>query len=279
MPEPLIIADHIWKRYQRNEYRPSLRHEAVDMLKRWTGSIRQSAPTAEPFWALRDVSFTVEQGEAVGVIGHNGAGKSTLFRCLCGVTEPTEGSVTIHGRFAPLIALGAGFNLELSGRQNIYLNTAIQGLSRKRTEELLPQILEFAELGEFIDIPVKRYSSGMTARLGFSVAIFSLPDIVFFDEVLAVGDAAFQEKCKVRIRQFKQEGRTMMFVSHSAAEVRRLCDRALWMHHGQLRMDGDVDAVVDAYEKEFGIPNSRGQKLALDEAEAKKIEVNTPAPA
>ena len=188
--EPVIIAEQVWKRFVQNEYRPSLRHEAVALLKKWMRR-RQTQTSVEPFWALRDVSFTVRKGEAVGLIGHNGAGKSTLFRILCGVTEPTTGNVSIKGRFAPLLALGAGFNPELSGRQNIFLNAAIQGLRETEIKAILPEIIEFSELGQFIDLPVKRYSSGMTARLGFSVAIHTLPDIVFLDEVLAVGDAAF----------------------------------------------------------------------------------------
>lgn len=255
--DDVIVVDHVWKRFTVNEYRPSLRHEAVDIFKRMLRLSREATPQTEPFWALRDVSFAVKKGEAVGLVGHNGAGKSTMFRILCGVTEPTQGSVTVKGRFAPLIALGAGFNPELTGRQNIYLNTAIQGLSRKETDRLIPNILGFADIGPFIDMPVKRYSSGMTARLGFSIAVHTLPDIVFIDEVLSVGDAAFQQKCKRKIEELKAENRTMMFVSHASSEVRRLCDRAIWMHKGSVRMDGPAEDVVDAYEEAFKIPNSR----------------------
>lgn len=249
----VIVADHVWKRYTQNEYRPSLRHEAADLFNRWLKR-RQSEQQTQPFWALRDVSFTVHKGEAVAIVGQNGAGKSTLFRILCGVTEPTTGSVQIYGRFAPLLALGAGFNPELTGRENIYLNAAIQGLRRKEIDAIFKDIVDFSELSDFIDIPVKRYSSGMATRLGFSVAIHTLPDTVFLDEVLTVGDAAFQEKCKVRIMQLREEKRTLMLVSHSNAAVRSLCSRAIWLQHGQLVMDGDSDEVTHAYEAALGLP-------------------------
>jgi ABC-type polysaccharide/polyol phosphate transport system ATPase subunit len=217
------------------------------VLKHW---LRRSSDKSEeqPFWALQDISFTIAKGESVGIIGHNGAGKSTLFRILCGVTEPTEGDVKIYGRFAPLLALGAGFNPELTGRQNVFLNAAIQGFPPKATEQLLPDIIEFSELGDFVDIPVKRYSSGMAARLGFSVAIHTLPDIVFLDEILAVGDAAFQEKSRQRILQLHEEKRTLMLISHAAASIRSLCDRAIWIDRGRLRMNGPTEEVLASYE-------------------------------
>ncbi|MBW4437910.1 MAG: ABC transporter ATP-binding protein [Pleurocapsa minor GSE-CHR-MK-17-07R] len=248
----VITADKVWKRFVQNEYRPSLRHEAVTLVSRWLHHSQRRA-AVEPFWALREVSFSIYEGESVALIGHNGAGKSTLFRILCGVTEPTVGTVSITGRFAPLLALGAGFNPELSGRKNIYLNAAIQGLKEKEIDSILPDIVEFSELGAFIDIPVKRYSSGMAARLGFSVAIHTVPDIVFLDEVLAVGDAAFQEKCKTRILQLKSEQRTIMLVSHSTASVRNLCNRAIWLDQGQVMMDGPVEEVTQAYENHLGL--------------------------
>lgn len=259
--DTVIIADHIWKRYTQNEYRPSLRHEAVDLFRRWL-SRQHSENEEQPFWALHDVSFTVHKGEAVALIGQNGAGKSTLFRILCGVTEPTLGAASISGRFAPLLALGAGFNTELTGRENIYLNAAIQGLKQKQIDRILSDIIEFSELGQFIDIPVKRYSSGMTTRLGFSVAIHTLPDTVFLDEVLAVGDAAFQEKCRARILQLKEEKRTLMLISHSTTAVRMLCTRAIWLSHGQIVLDGPSDEVTQAYEASLGLgENDRRTEL------------------
>lgn len=250
---PVVInAEHVWKRYASNEHRASLRHEAVEMMQRWLHHRREKASAGEPFWALRDVTFSVHQGESVGVIGHNGAGKSTLFRILCGITEPTQGAITVYGRFAPLLSLGAGFNNELTGRQNIFLNAAIQGFTTKETQRILPDIIEFSELGSFVDLPVKRYSTGMAARLGFSVAVHTLPDIVFLDEVLAVGDYAFQEKCKRRILQLRNENRTIMLVSHSSASVLTLCQRAIWIDHGQLVMDGAARDVIKAYEGREG---------------------------
>ncbi len=257
MNEPIISAEHVSKRYVQNEYRVSLRHEAITLLQDWLTRRHTPKHESEPFWALSDVSFRVFRGDSVGIVGHNGAGKSTLFRILCHITEPTSGSVTVRGRFAPLIALGAGFNLELTGRQNIYLSAAIHGFNRKQVDAVLADILEFAELGDFIDRPVKRYSSGMTARLGFSIAVNTAPDIIFLDEILSVGDLAFQQKCKRRIAQFKEQGRTLLFVSHSSGDVRTLCDRAIWLDHGKIIMDNESNIVVDAYEAAVGVPNSR----------------------
>ena len=254
-----IQVDHVWKRYAQNEQSFSLRHEATDVFKRWLRQRRENKVKTQPFWALQDVTFAVRKGESVGIIGHNGAGKSTLFRVLSGVTEPTQGSAKVLGRFAPLLALGAGFNPELSGRQNIYLNAAIQGIRPKETRRVLPDIIEFSELEAFIDIPVKRYSSGMAARLGFSVAIYTLPDIVFLDEVLAVGDASFQEKCRQRLIGLREQNRTLMLISHSAASILSLCERAIWLDQGRLRMDGRAEDVMIAYEQELNLPTKAVQ--------------------
>ncbi len=240
-PEPVIVADHIWKRYQPQASAMSLRSEAARLFKRKKGG------GAQPFWALKDVTFSVQPGESVALIGRNGAGKTTLFRVLCGITRTSEGRAMVRGRFATLIALGAGFNPERTGRQNIYLNAAIQGVPPRQVARFIGDIIEFSELGEFIDVPIKRYSSGMTTRLGFSIAVHIFPDIIFIDEVLAVGDAAFQEKCIERILKMKAEGRTLMFVSHSADAVRLVCDRAVWLDHGQVQADGPTDEVLDAY--------------------------------
>ena len=242
----VIIADHIYKRYRKQSQQVSLRHEAQRLLKR--ALRRDTGPIEEPFWALRDVTFTIRAGESVALIGRNGAGKTTLFRVLCGITHASQGRATINGRFATLIALGAGFNMERSGRENILLNAAIQGVPIPQVKRLMPEIIAFSELGDFIDTPVKRYSSGMVTRLGFSIAVHIFPDIIFLDEVLAVGDAAFQLKCMERIAAMKAEGRTLMFVSHSADTVHELCERAIWLEHGQVRMDGAAADVVAAYE-------------------------------
>jgi lipopolysaccharide transport system ATP-binding protein len=251
--QPVIVAGGISKRYFQNEYRPSLRHEAVRIFQSLAG--RPSAPThGEPFWALRDVSLTVCAGESVGVVGRNGAGKSTLFRLLCGITQPTTGQIQVRGRFATLISLGAGFQPERTGRENIFLSAAIQGASPQDIAGRITDIIAFAELGPFIDLPVKRYSSGMAARLGFSIAIHLLPDTIFLDEVLAVGDAAFQEKCIQRMMDIRAQGRTLMFVSHSADAVRKLCERTIWLDKGQVVMDGPTDEVLNAYAHALGQP-------------------------
>lgn len=242
----VIVAEHIYKRYRKQSQQVSLRHEAQKLLAR--ALRRSTGPDEEPFWALRDVTFTIHAGESVALIGRNGAGKTTLFRVLCGITHASQGRATINGRFATLIALGAGFNMERNGRENIFLNAAIQGVPPQQVRTLIPEIIAFSELGEFIDTPVKRYSSGMVTRLGFSIAAHIFPDIIFVDEVLAVGDAAFQKKCMDRIQAMKAEGRTLMFVSHSSETVRELCDRAIWLEHGQVRMDGPADEVIGQYE-------------------------------
>lgn len=251
-PRPaVIVAEHVYKRYRRQAQQVSLRQEAQRLLLR--ALRRREPPKEEPFWALHDVSFTIRAGESVALIGRNGAGKTTLFRVLCGITHASRGRATIHGRFATLIALGAGFNLERTGRENIYLNAAIQGAPPQEVRALLPEIIAFSELGDFIDTPVKRYSSGMVTRLGFSIAAHIFPDIIFIDEVLAVGDAAFQKKCMDRIMAMKAEGRTLLFVSHSSETVHELCERAIWLEHGHVRMDGPVDTVLEQYSKNIAV--------------------------
>lgn len=209
---------------------------------------RRTPAPEEPFWALRGISFTIRAGESVALIGRNGSGKTTLLRVLCGITRPNRGRVAVAGRFAAMIGLGAGFNTERTGRENIFLNAAIHGTAPKQVAGLLDAIIDFAELGEFIDVPVKRYSSGMVTRLGFSIAVHILPDIIFIDEVLAVGDAAFQEKCLARIHQMRAEGRTIVFVSHAPSLVSQVCERAIWLHQGRLRLDGSVAHVLAEYE-------------------------------
>ncbi|MGH2447357.1 MAG: ABC transporter ATP-binding protein [Chloroflexota bacterium] len=243
--EPVIVAEHLWKGYRRQTHQVSLRHETAKMAK----SILHRGPApAEPFWALKDVTFSIKAGESVAIVGRNGSGKTTLLRVLCQVTAPTRGYSSVRGRFATLIGLGAGFNLERTGRENIFLNAAIQGTSPREIEPRLNDIIEFSELGEFIETPVKRYSNGMITRLGFSIAAHILPDIIFVDEVLAVGDAAFQQKCMERIYELKAEGRTLMFVSHAADTVKKLCERAIWLHQGVLKADGPSDMVLAQYE-------------------------------
>lgn len=243
--EPVIVVDGVWKSYRPKTHQVSLRHEAMRFLRQ---PFHRDAQNAEElFWALRDVTFTIQRGESVALVGRNGSGKTTTLRVLAGITRPTRGRARVDGRFAALIGLGAGFNFERTGRENIYLNAAIQGVPPRQVGQFIDEIIDFSELGEFVDVPVKRYSSGMVTRLGFSIAVHIFPDIIFIDEVLAVGDTAFQEKCTERILSMKREGRTLLFVSHDPDLVRLLCDRCIWLHHGEVRSDGSTGRVLEEY--------------------------------
>lgn len=210
----------------------------------------ESDPTVEEFWALKDVSFEIQQGDRVGIIGRNGAGKSTLLKILSRITEPTTGSIRIKGRVASLLEVGTGFHPELTGRENIYLNGAILGMSKAEIKRKFDEIVAFAEVEKFLDTPVKRYSSGMYVRLAFAVAAHLEPEILVVDEVLAVGDAAFQKKCLGKMDDVAKEGRTVFFVSHNMASIRALCKVGYWFEKGRLRESGLVDEIVDLYEKE-----------------------------
>jgi ABC-type polysaccharide/polyol phosphate transport system ATPase subunit len=244
---PVIVVEQVSKRFVRTEHRPSLRHEALSLFKKM---LRRSVMFQnQPFYALQDVSFSVQGGESVGIVGRNGSGKTTLLRLLAGIARPTTGHVEIRGRYAALIGLSAGFLPDLSGRKNIYLNAAIHGLAPRETDKIIDQIIDFAEIRPFIDTPIKHYSSGMAARLGFSIVVHILPDIVLLDEVLAVGDAVFQEKCVERMLKLKAEGRTLLFVSHSAASVEMLCERVIWLHDGHLMTDGPAHEVLEQYQE------------------------------
>jgi ABC-type polysaccharide/polyol phosphate transport system ATPase subunit len=247
----MVTVEGVYKRYTTVEYRPSLRHEAVALAARLAGRTREKAVT-EPFYALRDVSFTVAAGETLAIIGRNGSGKTTMLRLLAGITRPTAGRIHIGGAFASLIALGAGFNPEMSGRDNILLNAAIQGVHPRVTRGLMDAIIAYADIGAFIDVPVKRYSSGMNARLGFSIALHIMPRILFVDEVLAVGDAAFRAKCNVSIRGFVADGGTLVLVTHEASQARELCTRTLWLNRGVMEQIGPTAEVLHAYEQHGG---------------------------
>ena len=201
----------------------------------------------EEFWALRDVSFQVERGTTFGLIGHNGSGKSTLLKILAGIYRPTSGSVAANGRISALLELGAGFHGELTGRENVYLNGAILGLSRKQIDASMDKIIDFAGIGDFIDSPVKVYSSGMYVRLGFSIAVTVDPEILIVDEIIAVGDEEFQRKCFDHLFELRRQGTTIVLVSHSLGIVSDLCDNALWLDHGKPRAVGEVRDVVDEY--------------------------------
>ena len=264
VPAPIIEVDRLWKGYRHHLQRVQLRYEAGSVVQR---ALRRAlAPPPTPFWALSDVSFAIRPGESVALVGRNGSGKTTLLRVLSGITQPTQGQVAVTGRFATLIALGAGFNRERTGRENIYLNAAIQGVEPRRVAPIIDDIIAFSELGDFIDVPVKRFSSGMGARLGFSIAVHIAPDLLFIDEALSVGDAGFKDKSVARIRAMKDEGRTIIFVSHSERLVRQVCDRAIWLDRGRLRLDGPVDDVFRAYTDAFGWttddPPSDGRRQA-----------------
>ena len=187
---------------------------------------------------MRNVSFRLEEGESLAIVGSNGAGKSTLLGLAAGLTLPDEGSVVVNGRIAALLELGSGFHPDLTGAENLVLNAALLGLSKRKTNELFDRIVEFSGIGEFIDDPLRTYSSGMVMRLAFSIAIQCEPDILLIDEVLAVGDASFQEKCREALVAFRRAGKSMLFVSHSPAPVREMCDRAIWIDHGAVMMDG-----------------------------------------
>jgi ABC-type polysaccharide/polyol phosphate transport system ATPase subunit len=224
-----------------------LYREKVSTLKEAVVNRFRHLRSAEVFWALRHVSLEIEPGEAIALVGHNGSGKSTLLKTIAGVLMPDEGEVLVQGRISPMIELGAGFDPELSGRDNIFLNGALLGFSRKQMEGKFDRIVAFSELGDFIDMPIKNYSSGMYARLGFAIAQDVEPDILIVDEVLAVGDERFQEKCKARIRDFRSAGITFCFVSHNYEAARELCPRAAVLHHGRLAFDGSIGQAWERY--------------------------------
>jgi ABC-2 type transport system ATP-binding protein len=209
--------------------------------------MRRRVSEHEDFWALRDISMQINQGETFGLVGDNGSGKSTLLKCMAKILYPDKGGITMHGRVAALLEVGSGFHPELSGRENVYLNGSILGMSRKEVDRKFDDIVDFSGVREFIDQPVKNYSSGMYVRLGFSVAINVEPDILLVDEVLAVGDESFQAKCAEKFAQFRDEGRTVVIVSHALGTLAKMCDRAAWIQHGDLKMVGAPDDVIALY--------------------------------
>lgn len=219
--------------------------ERNDSLKSMV--MRGKKSVHEDFWALKDVSFEVPHGTTFGLIGKNGSGKSTLLKCLAKILWPEEGSITARGKQASLLEVGSGFHPELSGRENVFLNGSILGMSRKEVARKFDDIVSFSGVGHFIDQPVKNYSSGMYVRLGFSVAVAVTPDILVVDEVLAVGDATFQKRCRTKFKEMKEEGRTVILVSHSMNTVKDMCDEVAWLNEGELKMIGKTDDVVKAY--------------------------------
>lgn len=201
------------------------------------------------FEALRNVSFDINRGEVIGLIGHNGAGKSTILKVISGILKPTEGSVTVRGNIAPMLELGSGFDFDMTGKENIFLNGAILGYSEEFLKSKYDDIVAFSEIGQFIDMPLRNYSSGMIARLAFSVATVVVPEVLIVDEVLSVGDAAFQEKSYNRMMELMHGGTTVLFVSHSIGQIRQMCNRVVWLDHGQVKMFGDTQEVCDAYDQ------------------------------
>jgi ABC-2 type transport system ATP-binding protein/lipopolysaccharide transport system ATP-binding protein len=227
-----------------------IRHNRSDSLKsKFVGLFHERwRERREDFWALRGIDLNVQPGEAVGLMGPNGSGKSTLLRLMARTIHPTWGEVIVRGRVAPIIEIGVGFHYELTGRENVYLSSSLYGLTRGEIDRIYSSIVEFSELGEFMDVPAKNYSSGMYARLGFSIAVHLDPDILLIDEALAVGDAHFQQKCQKRMMEFRRRGKTIVLVSHSADAIRMLCDRACLLEHGAIVYSGRVNEVAEAYD-------------------------------
>jgi lipopolysaccharide transport system ATP-binding protein len=238
---PLISCRNVSKFfYHRHKSKRLLRQHILGWFTPGSGD--------DTFYALRDVSFEVSKGESVGIVGSNGAGKSTLLSVITGLAHPDEGSVEVNGRIAALLELGSGFHPDLTGAENIRMNAALLGFTKKETMDLFDSIVEFSGVGEFIDQPLRTYSSGMMLRLAFSVAVNVNPDVLLVDEVLAVGDQAFQARCLERIRTLRDAGKTLLCVSHATSLLTQFCDRAIWLDHGQLVMQGEINEVIEAYE-------------------------------
>lgn len=240
----IIEVNHVTMRF-------NLAEEKTDSIKEYFVKLVTGKLHFNEFFALKNVSFTVKRGESIALIGKNGSGKSTMLKILAGVMYPTEGDITVRGTIAPLIELGAGFDMELTAKENIYLNGAILGHDRAFMDQHMEEIIEFSELREFMHVPLKNFSSGMTARLGFAIATIIKADILIVDEVLAVGDFRFQEKCKAKIEELLSGGTTLLFVSHSAEQVKELCEKAVWLDHGHLMAFGDTKDVYEMYANKY----------------------------
>jgi ABC-type polysaccharide/polyol phosphate transport system ATPase subunit len=271
---PAVIATNLRKHYRRMAAGFQLRTLKSALLE---GNLVRGLRPEQAIAAVRDVSFTVARGEAFGLIGSNGSGKSTLLKIVAGILRPDGGAVVVDGRVAALIELGAGFHPEISGRENVYINGAVLGLSRREIAARFDSIVEFSGLGDFIDEPVKTYSSGMYVRLGFAVAIHTDPDVLLVDEVLAVGDESFSHRCVRKIEELLAAGRTLLFVSHSLGLMESLCDRVAWLERGELRMTGEPRRVIDAYRQAVAEAEGRLHREAKEHAEERAQE--TPAAA
>src|ERR671913_92272 len=259
----VVHASKIYRRFGHKKQFATLKSALL------RGSLIRDLSPDETFVAVREVSFTLPAGRTLGVIGRNGSGKSTLLKLVAGITKPTTGTVTVNGRISALIELGAGFHPEISGRENVFINGMMLGLSRREIVRRFDEIVAFAELEDFIDAPVKTYSSGMYMRLGFAVAIHVDPEVLLVDEVLAVGDEAFTHKCLDKLAEFRRRGRTVLLVTHSLDLVTRFCDEALWLDSGVARLQGDPKRVIDAYLLDVAAgENKTSNKEALERAEA-----------
>jgi len=247
MSDYAIRLDHVFKRFRRGDRHDSLRDLLPSLVKRAVRRDRERGLSAEEFWVLNDITFDVRRGQTLAIIGHNGAGKSTMLKHLSGIMEPTRGQLEVNGRLSALIEVGAGFHPDLTGRENVFLNGIILGMTRTEIRRKFDEIVAFAGIEDFIDTPVKRYSSGMFARLGFSVAAHLEPDILVIDEVLSVGDTAFQRKGLEKMRAVARSGATAILVSHNLQAVADFCERAILLDHGRLVADGPTDAVIRQY--------------------------------
>lgn len=263
---PVVSVEGIGKEYSLGPSMSGgmLREQIMNSLSHLFNLGRVSTGLNEKFWALKGISFDVSQGEALGIIGHNGAGKTTLLKVLSEITEPTTGQIRIRGRIVSLLGVGTGFHPELTGRENIYLNGSILGMERTEINRKYEEIVEFSGIGKFIDTPVKRYSSGMYVRLAFSVAVHLEPEIIVIDEVLAVGDLEFQQRCFERMRQLVGGGRTILFVSHNMTAVSELCQRCLLLEHGRLIKEGSTSEVISDYLEKVPIPVALGGAPSKD---------------
>ena len=244
MSTPVVEVNNVTMRF-------NLAEEKTDTVKEYFVKLVKGQLHFNEFLALKNVSFTVNRGESVALIGKNGSGKSTMLKIIAGVMYPSEGQIKINGSIAPLIELGAGFDMDLTARENIYLNGAVMGMDRQFMNQHFDEIIEFAELQDFVDVPIKNYSSGMVSRLGFAIATVVRADILVVDEVLAVGDFKFQEKCKQKMQELLAGGTTLLFVSHSGSQVKELCSCAIWLEHGVVMADGDATEVYEQYEKKM----------------------------
>lgn len=227
----------------------NLASEKFDSFKEYVIKSIKKQVRFDEFWALKNVSFQVEKGESFGLIGLNGSGKSTMLKTIAGVLKPTNGSIEVKGSIAPLIELGAGFDMDLTAHENVFLNGALLGYTRDQMENHMKDIIDFSELKDFMDVPVKNFSSGMVSRLGFAIATIGTPDILIVDEVLSVGDFQFQQKCEERINHMKEAGTTILFVSHSIEQVKNVCNKVAWLEKGCLKMQGEAKEICDIYKK------------------------------